>query len=269
MLVNSLFLIGAAWIVQEREASGKGGSSISVTLVSGSVSRSVASVRPRRVVQVAVLPKPEPVNPVKTAKVTPERKPIAKPAAPRPVPTQGAHTPILTRQPDTEPTDFVVLPEGKGKAGEPLPRQEEGSTAAPPPVPVATVAPLPTHDSGVGPATVPEPAAPPPPEPEPAAAPVPESVKSAGPTRDAEATLQAIPNIPDSVNSGSYKAFVRVKVEVTEEGGFTVSIVTSSGNSEVDQCVLAALKRWKWKPALKDGVPIASSTTFRYAFAVD
>jgi outer membrane biosynthesis protein TonB len=43
---------------------------------------------------------------------------------------------------------------------------------------------------------------------------------------------------------------------------------TSSGNTDVDQRVLEALKKWTWKPALKDGTPVDSVQYFRFEFEV-
>jgi protein TonB len=59
-----------------------------------------------------------------------------------------------------------------------------------------------------------------------------------------------------------------VVVEIEADGSFEVSLRTSSGNPEVDQRVLEALKKWKWKPALKSGQPIASTQRFKFEFEV-
>ena len=105
-------------------------------------------------------------------------------------------------------------------------------------------------------------------EPKPEPAPKPEP-KRKGPTKEAEPTDEAKPEIPDDLKRGSYKSFVRVKVEVSEDGSFTPILRTSSGNDELDRRVLDALKRWKWKPALKDGVPVKSTQLFKFEFEVE
>jgi TonB family protein len=48
-----------------------------------------------------------------------------------------------------------------------------------------------------------------------------------------------------------------------------VTLVTSSGNLEVDQRVLAAMKSWKWTPALDNGQPVESSERYKFIFEVD
>jgi protein TonB len=61
---------------------------------------------------------------------------------------------------------------------------------------------------------------------------------------------------------------VRVKVEIAADGSFRVSLLTSSGDEDIDQRVLDALKRWKWRPALQDGQPVASTQRLRFNFEV-
>ena len=81
--------------------------------------------------------------------------------------------------------------------------------------------------------------------------------------------VEVKPQIPDDLKqAGGYSSFVRVKVVIAVDGTFTPVLRTSSGNQEIDQRVLQALKKWKWKPALADGKPIASTQYFRFEFEV-
>jgi protein TonB len=93
-------------------------------------------------------------------------------------------------------------------------------------------------------------------------------VKPSGPTRDAQPEDTIQPTIPDSLKQEQFKSFVRVKVEVSTDGSTNVVLRTSSGNTEIDQRVLAALKKWKWKPALKNGIPVDSIQLFKFEFEV-
>lgn len=61
---------------------------------------------------------------------------------------------------------------------------------------------------------------------------------------------------------------MRVVVEIEADGSFEISLRTSSGNTEVDQRVLEALKKWTWKPALKNGQAVASTQRFKFEFEV-
>jgi protein TonB len=77
-----------------------------------------------------------------------------------------------------------------------------------------------------------------------------------------------MPQIPDDLLQQSFKTHVLVRVIVHADGTGIPSLVTSSGNLEVDQLVLQALKQSTWKPALDSGKPIESSFRFRYEFSV-
>lgn len=79
---------------------------------------------------------------------------------------------------------------------------------------------------------------------------------------------QVLPEIPDSLKNQDFKSFVRVVVEIDADGSFEVTLRTSSGNQEVDRRVLDALKKWKWKAALKDGEPVKSTQRFKFEFEV-
>ncbi len=100
--------------------------------------------------------------------------------------------------------------------------------------------------------------------------PEPEPAKPKGPTRDAEPDpdSQVKPEIPDDLKHGDYKSFVRVKVEVEADGTFTATIYKSSGNPDIDDRVMKALEKWKWKPALRNGVPVKSTQRFKFEFLV-
>jgi len=99
---------------------------------------------------------------------------------------------------------------------------------------------------------------------------MPEPVKPKGPTREAEPTDEVKPEIPDSLKQqGGYKSFVRVKVVVDPDGNAMPILRTSSGNPDIDARVLDALKQWKWKPALKNGVAVESTQLFKFEFEVE
>jgi protein TonB len=102
------------------------------------------------------------------------------------------------------------------------------------------------------------------PEPEPTVS----SPRPKGPTRDAEATETVDPEIPDSLKRADFRSFVRVRVEVEPDGRFTPVIRSGSGNADIDRRVLEALRKWRWKPALRDGVPVRTTQLFKFEFEV-
>lgn len=214
------------------------------------------------------LPRPRPVV---------VRRPIVRRVTPRPVRVaqrtpQGAHHRILAALPGKSPLapkEPTVLPGGNAPVGKPIEQQNPGNAVVNPPTPV--------EKTPVPPAPPPPPPPPPPPAkvaqataPAPAT-PAPEPAKPArahGPTRDAEPMGQVKPEIPDELKQGAYKSFVRVKVEIEPDGGATPILRTSSGNAEIDRRVLEALRRWRWKPALRDGEPVKSTLLFKFEFEV-
>lgn len=140
-------------------------------------------------------------------------------------------------------------------------------TPAPRPEPTPIPRPTPTPRPEPTPTSRPEPTATPRPRPTPTPQPRP-TPRPSGPTRDARATRQVQPTIPDELKSGDFKSSVRVRVEISADGSPSPSLRGSSGNAAIDSRVLAALQRWRWKPALKDGDPVASTQFFRFDFEV-
>jgi TonB family protein len=191
-------------------------------------------------------PKPKPVVPKKNI-VQP--KITRTPPPPRPVEPQ--YNKVLT---STGPTTATQTAPAGGNApvGKPL---VQNPTPAPPPQPApqATAPPQPP------PSKQPTPAPPPP---------MPKPTPSPGPTQDALPSNQVYPEIPDELKTDDYKSFVRVKVDISADGTFTVTLVSSSGNDEIDHHVLEALSKWKWKPALNSGTPVESTERFRFNFEV-
>ena len=211
-------------------------------------------------------PKPKPHKIIVPPKPIP--KPIPKPVAPvqhphsapsvhHPSPAQHeAHNRVLIAPgKSTQPTDHTALPGGNAGVGKPTEAQNPGNdqnntppTPAPKPAPPITPAQQPVQQPE------PKPAPPPPP---------------AGPTQDAESVNQVLPDIPDDLKQDDFKSSVRVKVEINADGSFIPTLRTSSGNDQIDQIVLEALKKWKWKPALRDGQPVDSIQLFRFDFEVN
>jgi periplasmic protein TonB len=188
-----------------------------------------------------------------------------KPTAAPPRPAETSHSHVITtpaKSGPSNPSDFTAPAGGNAPVGKPLEAQGTGQAPTPapaPPPPTPTPAPTPPPPT---PAPTPTPTPPPPPPPP---SPPPKPV---GPTQDAVATTTVQPEIPDDLKSEDFKAYVRVRVEVAADGSFAVTLRTSSGNADIDKLALDALKKWKWKPALKDGDPIASTQLFKFEFDV-
>ena len=165
-----------------------------------------------------------------------------------------------------------MAPGGNAEVGKPIeqPVVDPAPTVKTEPAPVVK-APEPVKvDKKPDPAPAPPPVVAKAPDPPPVVTqPDPPPVIKKGPTREATPTDQVKPEIPDNLKHGSFKSFVRVKVEIDEDGGATTILRTSSGNDEIDRRVLDALKKWKWKPALQNGTPVSSVALFKFEFLVE
>ena len=94
---------------------------------------------------------------------------------------------------------------------------------------------------------------PPPPLPP---APLP-SPRPVGPTRDAETSYAPKPQIPRSLLQKVGEKDVKLRFMIAPDGSAEVMLITSSGSPELDQSALCTCRTWRWKPALRDGVPYA------------
>lgn len=205
-------------------------------------------------------PKPQPkVKPIPKPLPKPPQKPVPVQHHPRPTPPQP-HVHVMSVKGPATPHEPTVQPGGRAPLGKPL-EQEGNSPTATTPATARPSNPEPPKPAPAPPAPAPEPKPEPAPKPAPPPAP-------AGPTQDAQPTHQVLPDIPDELKSDNYQSFVRVRVVIHADGTFTPYLRSSSGNVDIDQRVLDALKQWTWKPALKNGVPVESEQFFKFDFEV-
>ena len=155
----------------------------------------------------------------------------------------------------------------------PEPEVEEKQAPAPPPKVESNVVktvptPLPIKKATPKPRVVPTPEPTPPPAAAAPSAAEPGDVSGTPGGVPAVALSQVNPEIPDSLKTNEYKSYVRVKVEIAPDGTTEASLRTSSGNAEIDKRVLAALQKWKWRPASIYGEPVGSVQYFKFEFEV-
>lgn len=233
-------------------------------------------IAPPEPIQVTLLPPPpkkpvvkkkiehkvvKPPKPKQLPKIKPAVKPPPQHHAPPP-PAPHHHFLTATARTPSKP-NFTAPQQGRAKVGVPIEHEGTSPTAVNP-APSQPTPPAPTPPAPI-PTPQPEPKpAPPAPEPTPKPAPPPPT----GPTQDAQPADQAYPEIPDDLKNDTYKSYVRVKVEVHADGSFESTLTSSSGDLEIDQRVLEALRKWRWKPALKDGQPVDSTQYFKFEFEV-
>jgi len=77
------------------------------------------------------------------------------------------------------------------------------------------------------------------------------------------------PDYPYDLKRQGVSGVVAVATVVDETGTVTSCSVTKSSNVEFEAAALAAVKRWKFKPAQKDGAPVKMRVTIPIRFNID
>lgn len=105
--------------------------------------------------------------------------------------------------------------------------------------------------------------------------PAPEPVKTTAPApkapvlTDVEPTYSPQPSIPDDLRTDALdKTFVAEFVVSASGTPSDVKVAQSTGNDELDRLALDTAKKWKFKPATRDGQPIESRIRLHIEFQV-
>lgn len=88
-----------------------------------------------------------------------------------------------------------------------------------------------------------------------------------GETHAAEPQTLFYPVLPDDLSSRTYSRTVKVKVVVGTTGSADITLTRGSGDEEIDDAIVAAMRLWRWQPALKQGQPVAQTLEFLYDLA--
>jgi TonB family protein len=89
--------------------------------------------------------------------------------------------------------------------------------------------------------------------------------RPSGETVRAEPTYVVPPDIPQEALSEIRKApTVVVEVAISEAGRSEVRLVRGCGDRIIEEAALLAFRQWRWKPAMKDGLPVKSIQKFTY-----
>ena len=167
-----------------------------------------------------------------------------------------------------------VVEQGNGRAGE-IPTPKADVTQ---PTVKAEPEPKPDPKPDPKPAPMPETVKPPEqiakviePKPEPKTAPMPEPKPAPHIPVFTEAaqTFAPQPSIPDDLRSAALDKTVVVEITVDAEGNSTgVHLMEPTGNDELDRIALDTARKWKFKPATRDGQPVESRVRLHIEFQV-
>lgn len=160
------------------------------------------------------------------------------------------------------------------KAGGPPPGAPASVEALPAPVPAdvasddgsASRLGLPRAESRPAepPRIVDEPPAPPPP---PAAPPAPVAAPAMADSSVPVPLSRPAPNYPREALSRNIGGTVRVRAVIAVDGSVErMEVAESSGNRYLDRAAMEAVRRWKFKPAVRGGQPVSAEVIVPLAF---
>ena len=84
----------------------------------------------------------------------------------------------------------------------------------------------------------------------------------------AHAIYAPTPTIPDDMRENAFSAIAVAHFKVAPDGTVEVTLAQPTPNPRLNQILLATLKEWKFFPAMKDGVAIASEFDVRIPITV-
>jgi TonB family protein len=84
-----------------------------------------------------------------------------------------------------------------------------------------------------------------------------------------ELSQGAIPDYPESKKAAAESASVTLSLTIGADGAVEEANVTTSAGAEFDEAALAAAKKLAFKPATRDGKPIAARIPYRFDFAYE
>ena len=91
---------------------------------------------------------------------------------------------------------------------------------------------------------------------------------SASESIGARALYAPTPQIPDDLRENIFSALAIAHFVVDREGQVQVTLVQPTSNPRLNQVILASLRTWKFFPATRDGIPVASEFDLRIPIAV-
>ena len=77
------------------------------------------------------------------------------------------------------------------------------------------------------------------------------------------------PDYPDELRRDGVSGIVMVKCTIDEQGNVVDPTVEKSSNNAFEKPALAALKKWKFKPAKQDGSPVAIKVSIPIKFVFE
>lgn len=83
-------------------------------------------------------------------------------------------------------------------------------------------------------------------------------------TRGAEAISESELRLSAELRRRTFAGQVFVEVTVEADGNHDVRLTRGSNDDEIDAAIVRSLRRWRWKPAVRNGEKVRSTHQFRY-----
>jgi protein TonB len=77
------------------------------------------------------------------------------------------------------------------------------------------------------------------------------------------------PEYPDELRREGVSGLVMVKCSIDEQGNVTETVIEKSSNAAFEKPAVAAVKKWKFKPAKQDGAPVAIKVSIPIKFVFE
>ena len=84
----------------------------------------------------------------------------------------------------------------------------------------------------------------------------------------ARAIYAPTPTIPDDMREDVFQAVAIAHFKVAPDGAVEVALAQPTPNPRLNQILLDVLRQWKFFPAMKDGIAIASEFDVRIPISV-
>jgi protein TonB len=86
---------------------------------------------------------------------------------------------------------------------------------------------------------------------------------------EAQVVSNPAPVIPEAMHENCFKSCCIARFMIGADGKSKVKLLSSSGSDEIDDITVQTLRQWKFKPAMLDGKPVASTRRIKVEFEID
>lgn len=86
---------------------------------------------------------------------------------------------------------------------------------------------------------------------------------------DATVIDAPLPELPSDLHEHCFKSCCIARFVIKPDGKHSVTLLTSTGSTDVDDIALKTLNRWKFKPAMLNGKPVQSTRKVKVEFEVE